>query len=252
MTAEEVLAALQLPQAAHLSQRIPKKLLVEHGAPTATDKRRINEGIEEMRWCAVLKPSTIGVPAYRDEQREYLEIAVLTLRLRPQARAARLAHLTHRAIPYPVFLIVAQHSSVTISLAHKRWSLGETGATVLDGGAVEAVIPLDDPEPFEPTFLEALALASQPRSNLRDLYDGWVETVEALLSARFTGTFGPAESAQHIDSRRQALNELAQLDTEIARVRSAAAKERQIARQVDLNLQLKCLEARRATMLDQL
>ena len=65
---------------------MPKKLLLEQGVPTAADKRQIQDGLEELRWVAALKPSNIGVPEYRDEVREYLEIAVLTMTLRPEAR----------------------------------------------------------------------------------------------------------------------------------------------------------------------
>ena len=83
MTTMDVLAALSLPPEARVDQRVPKKLLVENGAPTTADKRQINEGIEEIIWLAALKPTTIGVPEYRDAVREYLEIAVLSLNLAP-------------------------------------------------------------------------------------------------------------------------------------------------------------------------
>ena len=62
MTAASVIAALCLPADARMDQRVPKKLLVENGAPTAADKHQINEGIEELLWIAALKPATIGVP----------------------------------------------------------------------------------------------------------------------------------------------------------------------------------------------
>ena len=65
MTADELLAALQLPIAARVQQRIPKKLLLENGAPTAADKRAINDGIEEIQWLSAVKPGNIGIPAYR-------------------------------------------------------------------------------------------------------------------------------------------------------------------------------------------
>src|SRR5690349_9163760 len=110
-----VIAALGLPQQARVEQRVPKKLLVENGAPTAADKRQIETGIEELFWWAALKPTTIGVPEYRDEVREYLEIAVLSLALRPEAKATRLSELVHRAIPYPVLLITQQQAAITLS-----------------------------------------------------------------------------------------------------------------------------------------
>ena len=60
MNGADLIAALDLPPGALVDRRVPKTLLVQHGAPTAADKRRINEGIEEMQWVATLKPSTIG------------------------------------------------------------------------------------------------------------------------------------------------------------------------------------------------
>src|SRR5690606_22744410 len=82
MNTAAVIAALDLPPGARVDRRVPKMLLVEHGAPTATDKRRINEGIAEIQWVATLKPTTVGVRTYRDATREYQEIAVLSAVLR--------------------------------------------------------------------------------------------------------------------------------------------------------------------------
>ena len=77
MTFDRVIASLAIPDDARVDRRVPKKLLVEQGAPTAADKRQIQDGIEEMSWIAALKPTNIAVPAFRDDVREYLEIAVL-------------------------------------------------------------------------------------------------------------------------------------------------------------------------------
>ena len=75
MNINQIIEFLALPPEARVDQRVPKRLLVENGAPIAADKRQINEGIEELLWLAALKPTTIGVPEYRDDVREYLEIA---------------------------------------------------------------------------------------------------------------------------------------------------------------------------------
>ena len=115
MSLAPVINALALPPDARVDQRVPKKLLLEQGAPTAADKRRIQDGIEEMIWIAALKPTNIGVPAFRDEVREYLEIAVLTATLRAAAKPTRLVELIHRAIPYPLVLVAAHGDTVSLS-----------------------------------------------------------------------------------------------------------------------------------------
>ena len=252
MTTADLIAALELPPTARVHRRVPKTLLVEHGAPTAADKRRINEGIEEVQWVATLKPTTIGVPALRDEVREYLEIAVLSVALRAESKTERLAELIHRAVPYPVFLIVAESEGLTLSLAHKRWSQGEPGAAVLDGEPVVATLSDSDPGGLQSSFHEALSLARQPRTDLYQLYQGWIDTVLALLAARVTGLVAAAISPDHAATRRDALRECARLDTEIARLRAVAAKEKQVPKQVALNLELKRAEAARATALARL
>lgn len=96
MKAHEILAALELSDAARVERRVTKALLTEHGAPTAADKRKINEGIERMMWVAALKPGAVGVAVYRDDAREVLEIAVLHLILRTTAKLVRLVSVGNR------------------------------------------------------------------------------------------------------------------------------------------------------------
>ena len=234
-------AALELPAGARVDQRVPKKLLLENGAPTAADKRAINEGMEELFWLAALKPTTVGVAEYRDEAREYVEIAVLRLRLREGAKRARLVELVHRAIPYPVLLFVEHAEWIAISAAHKRWSLGEAGETVLDSEVITAECGCA----FAWTdFPGALGLSRQPGTQLFALYQGWIDVLLALNAARLTGAFVLAASPKQSAERREALRERAQLVDEVARLRAAAAKESQIARQVELNLEIHALKAR--------
>jgi hypothetical protein len=240
-----LLAALDLPASARVDRRVPKTLLVENAAPTAADKRRINDGIEELVWLATLKPTTIGVPAYRDDVREYLEIAVLRLLLRAGAKSSRLVELVHRAIPYPVVLI-ADGADETLSLAHKRWSQGEKGKTVLDGDVLVIDCEAKADAATWGLFLKALALGRQPQATLYALYRGWIDTLVALQAAKRTGTFVLASSETRFGARRDAVAECDRLEAEIARLRAAAAKEKQMSRRVELNLELKRVEAAQA------
>lgn len=246
MNSDTLIDALDLPASSRVDQRVPKKLMLENGAPTTADKRIINDGVEELFWLAALKPTTIGVPEYRDEVRDYLEIAVLRLTLRPGSRTTRLVELVHRAIPYPLLLLTEQGERPALSAAHKRWSQGEVDKTVLEGDVVVAEWNAEHDGESWPVFLDVLALGKQPRTTLHALYQGWIDTLQALQAARVTGAFAVAANAEHAAGRRRALQECARLDGEIARLRATAAKEKQVARRVELNLELKRVEAARA------
>ncbi len=248
MSVARVIDALAVPPDARVDQRVPKKLLVEQGAPTAADKRQIQEGVEEIHWVAALKPTNIGVPAFRDGVREYLEIAVLTATLRAAAKPARFIELIHRAVPYPVVLVAAHGNTVTLSLAHKRWSQGQGGAVVIEDVRRTAPINPDQPTTEEALFLASLAVSGLPNRDLFTLYQGWLDRVAALDAARLTGTFVPPESADRSTALREGLDAHARLQRDLAALRAQAKREKQVNRLVELNLEIKRLEAKVAAI----
>ena len=264
LTADDVVKALALPERSRVDQRVPKKMLAEHGAPTAADRRLLTDGIEELQWIAALKPGTVAIPEHRADGREYLELAVLSVQVRATHGKAsqwlRLAELVHRAVPYPVLLIqalapgaaaAAEASTPTpptqlaLSLAHKRAAQNEAGKVVLDGelvrselmGANSAAASVVGP------LLEAMALDRQPHQDLMALYQGWMDCLTAAEAARLTGNFRLPSDPTAAAAQREALRACQRLEQEAARLRSQAAKERQIAKQVDLNLALQRLQA---------
>lgn len=249
-----------MPASCRVDQRVPKKMLIDNGAHTAADKRLLNDGIEEILWIAALKPNTVGVPDFRDEEREYLEVAVLSIATRgaksvadeegaasvsgvtvKPVNSARLAELVHRAVPYPLLLVLATPQGLYLSLAHKRWAQNEAGKVVLDG-EVATIAITRDVSPAHP-FIQSLALVRQPQVTLMALYQGWLDCLTALQAAHYSGTFKAAGDPERAAARRAALSECQRLDQEAARLRTLAAKEKQMAKQVELNLALKRLSA---------
>ena len=270
LSVQTLIDALRLPESCRVDQRVPKKLLLENGAPTAADKRLITEAIEEIQWVAALKPNTIGVPDYRDTLREYLEIAVLAVTVRGVVKPAshsRLAELVHRAVPYPVLLLLIEGQSLTLSLAHKRWAQNEADKVVLDGSLISVTVSASlsevnaadssHPDPAaaaqaENAFIQSLSVTRQPQATLHALYQGWVDCVQALLAARLTGSYQTPTTPEQAAARRQALADCERLEAEVSRLRAQAAKEKQMARQVELNLTLKRVQAELAAARRQL
>lgn len=241
-----VIDALGLPESARVDQRIPKKLLLENGASTVADKRLINDSIDQMQWVAALKPNTIGIAEYKDDQREYLEIAVVTVSLKDNVKkpgVARISELVHRAIPYPTLLIVAYQGENIISLAHKRWSQADASKVVLDDVPTSVVLSQvsNVKDSIAKAFLQSLTL-SQPHTNLLTLYESWIASVEALLAARLSGTFDSKSTQEEVSLRREALLSCERLEAEGERLKALASKEKQIARQVELNITLKRIQ----------
>ena len=262
MTLASLISALALPTSCRVDQRVPKKLLVENGAPTPADKRLINDCVDEVQWLAALKPNTVGVAEYRDDEREYLEVAVLCVTARPAPQAdgagaaarhvntTRLAELVHRAVPYPVLLLLAAPQGLFLSVAHKRWAQNEAGKVVLDGEP--ATVDIAPDLSAEHPFAQALGLTRQPQASLLALYQGWMDCLTAWQVAQVTGSFTTASTPAQAAARREALRACQRLELERARLRALAAKEKQMAKQVDLNLALKRISAELSLAREQL
>jgi hypothetical protein len=239
---DRIISALDLPVRARVDARVPKKMLVEQGAPTAADKRAIQDGIDEMQWLAALKPNTVAIPAFTDGSHDYSEIAVMAAVFRPEARAARLTELIHRAIPYPVLLITTGSVGAAVSVAPKRAAQNEGDKVVVEriviAGDIDPGAPLD----AERAFLESLALERQPSRDLSTVYGGWLARIEALVAARLSGSFVVKDECGLIDRRRAALEEHSRLAREVAQLRTQAARAKQINQRVDLNQKIKAIE----------
>ncbi|MDB5507127.1 MAG: hypothetical protein JWR75_1765 [Devosia sp.] len=238
-----IVDALGLPPDAGVDARVPKKLLVEQGAPTSADKRAIQDGIDELQWLAACKPTTIGVPSFTDDTREYLEIAVVSCAFRPAAKAARLIELIHRAIPYPVLLVATDEQGLALSAAHKRHAQNEANKVVIERLVSVVGIRTDQLNTSEKSFLQSLALAKQPRRNLFILYEGWLARIEALNAARLNGAFAESDEPETIERRREALEAHSRLTREITSLRAKATREKQLNRRIDFNLEIQRLQA---------
>src|SRR5690606_27466542 len=137
----------------------------------------------------------------------------------------RLAELVHRAVPYPVLLLITAPQGLFLSLAHKRWAHNEAGKVVLDGDPQMAQIRTEQSDETSEAFLQALALTRQPQASLLALYQGWMDCLTAWQAAQVSGHFTINHAPGQAAARREALGRYQALEQEAARLRAQAAKE---------------------------
>lgn len=113
---------MAIPDNCRLGKRVFKKLFHENAKLGATDKKAFREDIDVITWAYTLKPSTIPIRAYEDDRREYHEVAILQADLKTLNRTSRIAEIIHRAIPYPLLIVLSYKTAGALSLAHKRFS----------------------------------------------------------------------------------------------------------------------------------
>lgn len=230
--------ALDLPDRSYLGKRVYKRFFHEHAKLGVTDRKALSEDIDTILWQYTLKPSTVPIQPYHDEEREYLEVAVIQLTLKNQRRTTRITEIIHRAIPYPVVLVLAYGTMVLVSLAQKRLSRAESDAIVAEDFANSDWIDLANTAEVEEQFLESVSFRRLSATNFFVYYTAFLDRVVALEAARVSGRFG----VDAIDSKRKYLQRYTELNREIAVLRAAIQKETAFNRKVELNGKIKELE----------
>lgn len=239
-----LITALQLPDSCRLEKRVFKKLFLENAKLTPPDRRAFTNDVEEVMWEYTLKPSTVAIMPYADTECEYDEIAVLEATLKARKNASRIAEVIQRAIPYPLVLVLRHESRELLSLAPKRFSRSEKGATVAAEFVGTGWLDASSLSDSEREFVSSIALSALPQSNCFALYTALTDRVLALRSSCRTGEYHVESDHSRLALRRSLLAEADHLEGQVNECRSAIAKEKQFNRKVELSMQMQRLQER--------
>lgn len=238
----QLLESLGFPEASRLGKRVFKKLFVETGSLTASDKKSLQDDVEGVTWQYTLKPGTIPIKSYEDAEREYLEVAVLEVAMRTRKSCTRLAEVIHRAIPYPLLIVFSFENECCLSVAPKRFSQAEQGVIIAEEFLTTGWIDLAAPTEIDQAFLDSLALGGLPHTHFLAFYSAWGDRFAAYDCARLSGVFQVGSKAVDPAERRERLAACHALELQIAEFRAALKKEPQFNRQVELNTKIKNTE----------
>ncbi len=235
---------LAIPESCGLGKRVFKKLFHENTKLLAADKKAFSEDIDRITWEYTLKPSTIQIQSYEDEEREYPEVAVIDVALKTRRRTARIAEVMHRAIPYPLLLVFRVENCCAFSTAHKRFSQAEKDAIVAENMILTRWIDLNEPAKVQTDFLGSLNIVGLPHTHFYAFYSALADRLLAFECARLTGEYRLESKAVGDQSRRERLAACHELEVAIDDCKTAIKKETQFNRKVELNTELKELQSK--------
>lgn len=228
------LSSLGIPEACLLDKPVYKKMFLEYAELDQTDKKALSGDVERIRWQYALKPDTINIAPFRDSERDYPEIAVLSVELSNPARLKRIATFMHRAIPYPLILVFEHAGKIAISVAEKRINQTDKSKLVLVDRWQTGWIDPNKPSIAQEAFLEAIQLHRLPATNFYALYEAFQGQVIGLIASDRTGVFAPA-SISASKEHAAILREINGLEHEIAELRTALKREHQMGGKITLN-----------------
>lgn len=229
---------MAIPEKCLLNKPLFKKLFQEHADLDITDKKALKDDIDKIRWVYTLKPSTLNIEPYRDEVREYDEIAIIQIDLTSAARAQRIATFVNKAIPYPVMLVFSFADTIAISVADKRINQADKSKWVIEDAWITAWFNPDAPNETQQKFMQDLTIKSLSFVNFYAFYTDIKNRIIALNTADRSGSYS-LTSGDGAINRAEALRELDKLEQVKAELQNKLAKEKQMGRQVEMTTRIK-------------
>lgn len=253
---EAFLDTLGVPDSCLLNKPLYKKMFQEHAALDARDKKALKDDVEKVRWLYTLKPSTMNIAPYRDELRDYGELAFLHIELTATKQAQLIGHFINRAIPYPLVIFFThsrgeegsdKNDELALCLADKRINKADKEKWVIEDLQLSPWAPLQQPLADEPAavnqrFLSSLNISGLPAANFWQLYQALSSRLIARQCAEVTGTY---RLTKNVDASQQHeyLRQHQQIELAIKKLR-AQIKKAEFSQQVTLNTQIKQQEQR--------
>jgi Domain of unknown function (DUF4391) len=227
----DAMSLLGLPDSAKQDHRITKKLLAEQFEERSpADARLIGKCLASARLVAILRPETIQVPRYVDDERTVTDIPVIDAALTDKTTAGdrtRVAELIHRSMARPVILLARMPDETTqlsLALSHVSRADPTHSTSVIDAHLMVATTQIEP---------GAIRIGRLDRKDMWALYRDLVRV--AAAGGRPRGV--ALQASEAVALRRRLID----LEAELASVvRSARQAKGQQAR-IELNTSARTL-----------
>jgi hypothetical protein len=230
----DAVTLLGLPEAARQDHRVTKKMLAgQFEERSSADARLIAKAVASARLTGILRPETIRVPRYSDDERTVIDIpvieAVLAAKKVTAADRARVAELIHRSMARPVVLIMHLPDGtalLSLALTHVSRTDPSRSTSVIDA---HLMVPVPQIKPG------TLDIEKLDRTDMWALYRDLVRVAAADGRPYRTGL----QAADAIMLRRR----LADLEAELASVIRDAMQAKSQQARIDFNTRARDLRA---------
>ncbi len=234
---------LEIPESCRLDKKLFKKLFFENARMNTSEKKIFSSDISSIIWMYTLKNDTVNIKPYIDDDREYVEIAIIKAQLNEKKQHIKISEVIQRAIPYPVVLFLVNGTQICINTAPKRINKADKEKFTIEEYFYSDWIDLKTQEEIEQQFLENLNVKKFSFENFYHFYCDLTDRIIALNSARLTGTLSIKGGRESVE-RKVILDEIIELQANVKKLKNLIKKESQFHRQVEMNVEIKQNQSR--------
>lgn len=245
-----LLSLLQLPYACRVEHKIPKKNIAEHARHSSSAARLLQQAVESIHLLGHITPNNSNIAAYQDAEHEYLELMLISVRLKEPLPAAgqlkQLHQLLHQSIAYPLLLELRNERGAQWSLAEKTINQASPEHEQL---VVQELVVTDwqseQPNELQKEFQHSLRFDQLDHASLKTLYLSLLGCFVRYLTAHSLQQTTLADAAarydQNLEQQHATLRKIQQLQQHIKTLQAQRDSCSQFNEKVAINLELQRL-----------
>lgn len=242
---------MNIPSSCYAGNTIFKKYFYENATMNKQDKEIFKDHINKITWQYSLKPDTINIQPYKDEEKEYEEIAIIEVQLDNDSKFKKIAELIQRTIPYPVVLVFNYQEQYLINVAFKKINNSHDNRNVIEESVFTKWIDLDNRTGMVEDFLNIIDIHNFSFSNFYRFYTDLVGKIYLFNASVYeecilrNTTMPPTEIKQITD-------EIEKTEADILEIKRKIKKEAHFNVRIELNIKIKNLQARKQELIQTL
>jgi hypothetical protein len=238
----QIVHILQLPERCLVKKKITKAFFKRNFDMTSAEKNLLDDYnvISAIDWIASISQANANVPAYQDYESTFEEIQVMAVTTSPESLnkyASKIIDLVQKYIPYHILLIVHDGVNSIWNVTYKRINQNDNNKRTVDKKFTTDSITANTTNKVQEAFLEALSFTRVTSTNLKVLYDGYVQCFVGLTTAPIIGTF-ETRRTERTKEDVERLERITTLEKEITTLTKVAQKETQLNKKIELNTQV--------------
>ena len=239
---EKIINILQLPEKCLVNKKITKAFFKRNFELTKNDRKLLDDFsvVVSIDWLTSISPSNSNVPVFVTPDVTFEEIQVIALQTNSgnyNRDKTRLFDFVQKFIPYHILLVVYTNKVMSWNACLKRITENDRTKRVIEKEFSTEDIPLKNPTKNQKAFYKGLSFVLLDKTNLKTLYNGYIQQIVALNAAEVRGEFAP-KPTKRTQQDVIYLEKIAQLEKEIVTLNNLAIRETQMSLRVEYNLKL--------------
>ncbi len=231
---------MNIPDSCKVGNTIFKKLFYENASMSSKDKDLFKDSVEKVVWEYSIKPDTLNIPTYKDETREYDEIAIISVRINDRTKCKKVAEIIQKTIPYPILLVLGQEDEVMLNVTHKSINQIDSSRNTIDEMLSTQWIKNSKLSEKDNKFLSLINIKNFLFTNLYSFYNEIVKKINLYIASEFsTNTLNEGVD---VDRVKEITDNIVHMKGEIESFRRELKNEMHFNKKMRINIKIKELE----------